>query len=267
MEIVLILLWLACGVICYFIMKSKGYSNDACLLHGVGGFFLGFIWLIVDLCKKPNEQGTASPSNVHAASNLYNDLEKLSKLHVDGVLSNEEFTKLKENCLNSSCRVESIDQRPSVSEKSQIKGNKARAVLIVSIIAILLCGVLEIKNLSSYSTLEDMNYLDSYGGMFYSNSTMNRVHSFGEKVESSILIVHVITVLMAISGVIGIVGRKKFIAGVLSSAGLGIAAILGFCNIGNGFFWDCFWMFSVACAVMAIILATVVYSSQKSFEC
>lgn len=52
MEAVLIILWLLCSVICYQIMKSKGYPNDTCLKHGIGGFFLGLIWVIVDLCKE-----------------------------------------------------------------------------------------------------------------------------------------------------------------------------------------------------------------------
>ena len=30
-------------------MKSKGYPKDTCINHGIGGFFLGVIWLIVDL--------------------------------------------------------------------------------------------------------------------------------------------------------------------------------------------------------------------------
>ena len=52
MEAVFIILWLLCSVICYQIMKSKGYPNDTCLKHGIGGFFLGLIWVIVDLCKE-----------------------------------------------------------------------------------------------------------------------------------------------------------------------------------------------------------------------
>lgn len=40
MEAVFIILWLLCSVICYQIMKSKGYPNDTCLKHGIGGFFL-----------------------------------------------------------------------------------------------------------------------------------------------------------------------------------------------------------------------------------
>ena len=51
MGAVFIILWLLCSVICYQIMKSKGYPNDTCLKHGIGGFFLGLIWVIVDLCK------------------------------------------------------------------------------------------------------------------------------------------------------------------------------------------------------------------------
>ena len=51
-----LILWLLCGVLCYFIMKSKGYPNDTCLMNGVGGVLLGFIWLIVVLCKTDNKK-------------------------------------------------------------------------------------------------------------------------------------------------------------------------------------------------------------------
>ena len=47
-----LILWLLCGGVCYFIMKSKGYPNNACLAHGVGGALGGFIWIIVVLLKK-----------------------------------------------------------------------------------------------------------------------------------------------------------------------------------------------------------------------
>lgn len=94
-----LILWLACGVVCYFIMKSKGYPNDSCLLHGVGGFLLGFIWLIVDICKEPCQQGVSSTMNASIASSPYDDLEKLAKLHTDGVLTDEEFSKMKSDCL------------------------------------------------------------------------------------------------------------------------------------------------------------------------
>lgn len=41
MEAVFIILWLLCSVICYQIMKSKGYPNDTCLKHGIGGVSAG----------------------------------------------------------------------------------------------------------------------------------------------------------------------------------------------------------------------------------
>ena len=47
-----VLVWLACGVINYFIMKSKGYENNTCLLFGVLGVLTGLIGLIIALCKR-----------------------------------------------------------------------------------------------------------------------------------------------------------------------------------------------------------------------
>lgn len=94
MEIVLIF-WLLCGVVCYFIMKSKGYPNNTCLAHGVGGALLGVIWIIVVLCKK-NCDETTSSSQV-------SDMELLGKLmdlKERGAITEAEFEEKKREILN-----------------------------------------------------------------------------------------------------------------------------------------------------------------------
>lgn len=95
MEILLIF-WLLCGVVCYFIMKSKGYPNDNCLAHGVGGALLGVIWLIVVLCKK-DYSGTSSTSQL-------SDMELLSKLmdlKERGAITEAEFEEKKRELLSN----------------------------------------------------------------------------------------------------------------------------------------------------------------------
>lgn len=94
MEIVLIF-WLLCGVVCYFIMKSKGYPNDACLMHGVGGTLLGVIWLIVVLCKKNCDEVT--PSSQVSDMEL---LGKLMDLKERGAITEAEFEEKKREILS-----------------------------------------------------------------------------------------------------------------------------------------------------------------------
>lgn len=40
-----------------------------------------------------------SPAPAKSASNVYDDLEKISKLHDQGIISDEEFAKMKADCL------------------------------------------------------------------------------------------------------------------------------------------------------------------------
>ena len=113
MEAVFIILWLLCSVICYQIMKSKGYPNDTCLKHGIGGFFLGLIWVIVDLCKEsyaaqqvqvaqqpvlnaPVESNGAATDN---SMSLLEQLGKLAELKDNGVLTEAEFEAKKAEML------------------------------------------------------------------------------------------------------------------------------------------------------------------------
>ena len=100
MELMLIL-WLLCGVICYFIMKSKGYPNDACLMHGVGGILLGFIWLIICLAKRNyNEQNQLlQPREKTSYDDAVEQLGRLAELHASGALTEEEFSEKKQKLL------------------------------------------------------------------------------------------------------------------------------------------------------------------------
>ena len=95
MEILLIF-WLLCGVVCYFIMKSKGYPNNTCLAHGVGGALLSIIWIIVVLCKK-------NCSEISSSSQL-SDMELLNKmmdLKERGAITEAEFEDKKREILSS----------------------------------------------------------------------------------------------------------------------------------------------------------------------
>lgn len=122
-----LLLWISCSVFCYFIMKSKGYPNDKCWAHCIGGFLLGVIWLIVVLCKKPyggtsavgtgnNHQSqqtnpqhvpqTASVQTkyIEAAQDITQEvaiqtIEKMARLKDKGILSQEEFEQKKSELL------------------------------------------------------------------------------------------------------------------------------------------------------------------------
>ena len=93
--VVVLILWLLCGVLCYFIMKSKGYPNNTCLKHGIGGFLLGFIWLIVVLVKKDyRRSGNDRLTNIEI-------LEKLAILRSNGAISEEEYEIQKDQLLGN----------------------------------------------------------------------------------------------------------------------------------------------------------------------
>lgn len=78
------------------IVKKKGYSFG---LYWLFGFFLFFPALIVSLCiedrndPRQHYQQTASVSTA-------DELKKYSELHNQGVITDEEFEKVKSNILN-----------------------------------------------------------------------------------------------------------------------------------------------------------------------
>ena len=77
-------------------MKSKGYPKDTCINHGIGGFFLGVIWLIVDLfmCSYAMTQVVQNQSGA-------DELKKYKELLDDGVITESEFLGKREQLLKS----------------------------------------------------------------------------------------------------------------------------------------------------------------------
>lgn len=93
---VLLILWLLCSVLCYFIMKSKGYPNQTCLNNGIGGFFLGFFWLIAVLTKKPYDIQSAKKQE---SKSVIEELGELAKLKEKGSISELEYEAQKRDLL------------------------------------------------------------------------------------------------------------------------------------------------------------------------
>ena len=89
----MMVIWLLCGVICYLILRNKGYNEEVCLLHGILGTFLGLIWVVVALIKKP----------VVLYCGLRLDdvkvLEKLADLKKKGYISEVEYASKKDKIL------------------------------------------------------------------------------------------------------------------------------------------------------------------------
>lgn len=85
---VVLIIWIACCALCYAIMRSKGYPNERCLKHGVGGFFLGIVWLIVVLLYSPyNKQEVAKQET----RNAIEELGRLVRLREQGEITDGEF--------------------------------------------------------------------------------------------------------------------------------------------------------------------------------
>lgn len=81
-----------CGIISRAISKSRGME---------GGFWWGFFLYIIGIivvAVKPNDNKLVA-SQVPTIS-PYEDLEKLAKLKEQGVLTDDEYTKLKAECLS-----------------------------------------------------------------------------------------------------------------------------------------------------------------------
>ena len=82
MIVLPIILWLLCSIICYQILKSKGYPNDTCLNNGIIGFFLGIIWVVVVLCKSNYET---------SSQDVTKEIMRYKELLNVGIISEEEY--------------------------------------------------------------------------------------------------------------------------------------------------------------------------------
>lgn len=83
-----------------------GYTGLGILKLLTGGCF-GILWIIDIVNIATGRLGPADgspyedakPQNSASASNAYDDLEKLAKLHEQGTISDEEFAKMKQDLL------------------------------------------------------------------------------------------------------------------------------------------------------------------------
>lgn len=89
----MMVVWLLCGVVCYLILRNKGYNVEICLLHGILGTFLGLIWVVVALMKKPIvSYGGLRLEDIQV-------LEKLADLKRKGYISEVEYASKKDKIL------------------------------------------------------------------------------------------------------------------------------------------------------------------------
>lgn len=85
------------GVVAKAVVKNKGYEDKATKYFWLG-FFFSFIPVIV-AATKPNLNAISQSAAQKTSSSPYEDLEKLAKLKEQGVLTEEEYNKLKAECL------------------------------------------------------------------------------------------------------------------------------------------------------------------------
>ena len=79
------------GFICKAIASGRGMEGGFWW-----GFLLGIIGIIV-VAVRPNENKSIP---IQTASSPYEDLERLANLKAQGVLSEEEYNKMKAECLS-----------------------------------------------------------------------------------------------------------------------------------------------------------------------
>ncbi len=94
--VVTLVFFVALGFIPANIAKKKGYSFG---LYWLFGFFLFFPALIVSLCiddKNAPRQYFQPPASAGTAD----ELKKYSELHEQGVITDEEFAKIKKKLLD-----------------------------------------------------------------------------------------------------------------------------------------------------------------------
>ena len=84
------------GVVAKAVVTNKGYEEKGTKYFWLG-FFFSFIPVIV-AATKPNLNAVPQSAG-KASSSAYDDLEKLAKLKEQGVLTEEEYSKLKSDCL------------------------------------------------------------------------------------------------------------------------------------------------------------------------
>lgn len=96
MLVLCAILWLFCGVLCYFIMKSKGYPDSECFGNAVGGFIGGIIWLIIVLCKRPFDTHADTEKKTMSAVER---LGKLAEMRELGSISEEDYQAKKAELL------------------------------------------------------------------------------------------------------------------------------------------------------------------------
>lgn len=88
---VCLLLWVLCGIFCYFLTKEKGYPKNMCWAHCIGGLLMGVIWLLVVLCKKPYSDSVDNDLN-RRLNKIVNDLRAhIQTIFERGVLDKEQY--------------------------------------------------------------------------------------------------------------------------------------------------------------------------------
>ena len=77
------------------VVTNKGYEEE-----GKKYFWLGFFFSFIPLIVAATKQNRNSTTTINrSVGNAYEDLEKIAKLKQQGAITEDEFNKLKADCL------------------------------------------------------------------------------------------------------------------------------------------------------------------------
>ena len=102
-----------CGFVCIYIASSRGMEGGF-----LWGFFLGIIGIAI-VALKPNDQIQKVSSSITTGNDIDN-LIKLSQLKEQGIISEEEFSEMKADCMSKIKNAQTQEASSSINAGKKV---------------------------------------------------------------------------------------------------------------------------------------------------